>query len=272
MVEIDNTEEYKAARRVLLDALEALGLNRKALVLIGAQAIYLHVGEGDLALAPYTTDADLLIHPKELEDIPNLSKTLENAGFKLSIKPGTWTMESTNVQLDFIVPATLGGGGRRGARLGSHGNEIARKTTGLEACIVDRTLVMVKSMDPGNSRSFEIFLAGPASLLVAKLFKISERMDKTDRLQDKDGLDIFRILRGIETRTLCERLDDLSEHPTIGKEIKQARKFFEEFFSKRDGIGTQMVLRSVENLEDAEEIALSCQILSSELLNGWKKR
>ena len=50
--------EYVAARRVLLDALEAIGKHRKAVVLVGAQAIYLHVGEGDLAISPYTTDGD----------------------------------------------------------------------------------------------------------------------------------------------------------------------------------------------------------------------
>jgi hypothetical protein len=41
--------EYIAARRVLLDALEALGAQRKAIVLVGAQAIYLRVGAGDMA-------------------------------------------------------------------------------------------------------------------------------------------------------------------------------------------------------------------------------
>ena len=45
--------EYIAARRVLLDALDALGEQRKAFVLVGAQAIYMHVGEGNLAVAPY---------------------------------------------------------------------------------------------------------------------------------------------------------------------------------------------------------------------------
>ena len=33
--------EYVAARRVLLDAFEALGAHRKSVVLVGAQAIYL---------------------------------------------------------------------------------------------------------------------------------------------------------------------------------------------------------------------------------------
>jgi len=46
--------EYVAARRVLLDALEALRAHLDALVLVGAQAIYLHTGAIDLALAEAT--------------------------------------------------------------------------------------------------------------------------------------------------------------------------------------------------------------------------
>lgn len=38
---------YIAARRVLLDALNALGPHRASVVLVGAQAIYLHVGDGE---------------------------------------------------------------------------------------------------------------------------------------------------------------------------------------------------------------------------------
>ena len=36
--------DYVEARRVLLDALEALGAQRRAVVLVGAQAIYHRVG------------------------------------------------------------------------------------------------------------------------------------------------------------------------------------------------------------------------------------
>jgi hypothetical protein len=46
----ERDELYTVARTVLLDALEALGEHRKALVLVGAQAIYLRVGEADLAV------------------------------------------------------------------------------------------------------------------------------------------------------------------------------------------------------------------------------
>jgi hypothetical protein len=62
------------ARRVLLDALEALAAHRDALVVIGAQAIYLHTGGADVALAETTKDSDLAIDPRELLDDPRIEK------------------------------------------------------------------------------------------------------------------------------------------------------------------------------------------------------
>lgn len=58
---------YLLARRILLDALEAIGEQRNAIVLVGAHAIYLHVGEeADLAVAPFTMDGDLAVVPTKL--------------------------------------------------------------------------------------------------------------------------------------------------------------------------------------------------------------
>ncbi len=54
---------YVRARRALLDAGEALDAHRDVIVLVGAQAIYLHTGDADLAVAEYTTDADFACHP-----------------------------------------------------------------------------------------------------------------------------------------------------------------------------------------------------------------
>jgi hypothetical protein len=54
---------YVAARGVLLDALDALGEQREALILAGAQAIYIHTGAADRAVAEFTTDGDLVVNP-----------------------------------------------------------------------------------------------------------------------------------------------------------------------------------------------------------------
>jgi hypothetical protein len=54
---------YVRARAALLDTLDALEPHLDALVLVGAQAIYLHTGDAELTVAEYTTDADFSISP-----------------------------------------------------------------------------------------------------------------------------------------------------------------------------------------------------------------
>lgn len=260
--------EYVAARRVLLDAYEALGTHRKAVVLVGAQAIYLNVGEGDFAVSPYTTDGDLAIDPRELDDEPELKSTLEAAGFELTVRPGTWSMNE--VQIDFMVPASLGGPGRRGARLGVHGTELARKATGLEAAVVDHALVRVGALDATDTRGFDVRVAGVAALMVAKLHKIAERKSSPDRLQDKDGLDVLRLLRSAETVHLAGTLAKLAEHSIAGDATRQARVFLQEHFGDREGIGAQLAVRASVGLEDAATIAISCEALARRLLGAWK--
>src|SRR5215210_3400812 len=85
--------EYVLARKVLLDALEALGDQRNAVGLVGAQAIYLHTGDADLAVAPYTTDGDVALDPSRLKDDPRLAEALREAGFVADAQNvGTWIM------------------------------------------------------------------------------------------------------------------------------------------------------------------------------------
>ncbi len=52
---------YVEARRVLLDAAEALAAHFDSIVLVGAQAIYLHTGTADFAVAEFTTDVTNLL-------------------------------------------------------------------------------------------------------------------------------------------------------------------------------------------------------------------
>ncbi|HEY5815441.1 MAG TPA: hypothetical protein VIS95_03775 [Solirubrobacterales bacterium] len=88
-------EEYVQARRVLLDALEALGDQRDSVIVAGAQAIYLQVGPGSLPIADFTTDGDLALDPKRLADDPTLASLMEAGGFELkryegAQEPGIW--------------------------------------------------------------------------------------------------------------------------------------------------------------------------------------
>jgi hypothetical protein len=131
---------YGAARRVLIDALVALAPHGPAVIVVGAQAVYLRAGDADLTVAPYTTDGDLAIDPGRLEEIPQLAEAMAAAGFVRSAEPGVWLASATvageeiGIPVDLIVPeAAAPPGGRRGARLGVHGNRAARRARGLEA-------------------------------------------------------------------------------------------------------------------------------------------
>src|SRR5437899_702664 len=73
---------YIIARRTLLDVLEALEVQRRAVIVVGAQAIYLHTGEADVALAPYTTDGDLVLDIDALIDEPTLGEIMDRARFQ----------------------------------------------------------------------------------------------------------------------------------------------------------------------------------------------
>src|SRR6266508_1796876 len=103
--------QYVAARRVLLDALEARAAQERAVIVAGAQAIYLRTGEGEIGIAPYTADGDLAIDPALLRDEPHLDAAMRAAHFTRSLtEPGIW-LATTNVDgeeltipIDLIVP------------------------------------------------------------------------------------------------------------------------------------------------------------------------
>ena len=159
---------YVRARTALLDAADAVAEQLDALVLVGAQAIYLHTGRADFATAEYTTDADFCVAPAVLSDAPLLAGLLEARGFLPGEHPGAWSSPD-GIPVDLMVPEALAGPrSRRRARLGPHGERVARRAKGLEGAIVDRKLMTIPSLDPGTERCVTMLVAGPAALLVAK--------------------------------------------------------------------------------------------------------
>ena len=97
--------QYVRARCVFLDAVDALAAHLDSVVLVGAQAVYLHTGEAELfdAAAPYTTDADLAIGPADLADSPLLDELLIRRGFTLREPPGRW-VSPDGIYVDLMVP------------------------------------------------------------------------------------------------------------------------------------------------------------------------
>ena len=270
-------EIYSIARRVLLDALQSLGVHRDAVILVGAQAVYLRVGEAELAVAPYTTDGDLAINPALLTETPPLEKALARAGFypKTTDSVGIWISlqrttgnPRTEFAVDFLVPSSVSPGtGRRAAGLSGHDRRAARIVRGIEGALVDADFMRLAALEHEDQRAFSIRIAGPAALLVAKVHKIHDRQDTT-RQTDKDALDVLRLLRGTSTEEMANRFhyllaDDLSQEVS-----NEATELLSELFASRQGHGIGMVKRAVGTLADPDEIATSCRVLTVDLLQS----
>ncbi len=200
--------EYVAARRVLLDALEALTDHLPSLVLVGAQAVYHHTGDADLNVPLMTTDADLAIDTRGLADAPEIGAVLRGAGFVAGPNPGHWVAAS-DVAVDLMVvphQARTAKASARAARLAPHDRLTARIARGLEPALVDHERVAIRALEPTDTRTFDLAIAGPGALLVAKVIKISERLGQADRqpdrLKEKDALDAFRLLQAVGTADL----------------------------------------------------------------------
>lgn len=191
------------ARSVLLDALDALSDQREALILIGAQAIYIHTKAAPVALPETTKDSDIAIDRRALSDDPRLELALERAGFMLGDQPGSWRGR-LGVPVDLMTPAGMADpGGTRGARMPPRSHHATRRTAGLEPAVVDYSHLAMSALDESDPRTFTVKVAGPAALIVAKMHKLGERQAQSPhRLLDKDAHDVYRLLRGVPTQSL----------------------------------------------------------------------
>ena len=268
-------ELYVVARRVLLDAFDALGPHRDAIILVGAHAVYMRVGEADVAVAPHTTDGDLAIDPARLGRIPPLEQALSQAGFRLETgdSVGVWITHRatgdnpvTEVAIDLLVPASVSPGtGRRAARLPGHDPRSARIVRGLEGAIADSDTMRVAALDAPDGPMFDIRVAGAAALLVAKMHKIQDRAGTT-RSTDKDALDVLRLLRGTTTGDLAGRMRRLLADDVARPVAEEALDLLRSQFADRAGEGIQMAVRAIGVLGDPAETATSCNVLTRDLL------
>jgi hypothetical protein len=232
--------EYVEARRVLLDALDALREQLDAVVLAGAQAVYLRT-EGRLAgYQPFTTDADLVLDPARLVPTPSLGDAMMAAGFVLTPEPGVWEArfqrpgmeEEVVVPVDLIVPAHLAPkAGRRAARLpDEHGKTTARKSLGLEGTVVDYDAMVLSAFEPSDPRQITVNVAGVAALFVAKLHKLGDRLATPERLQPKDAGDVYRLFESTApdemATTLGTLLSDERSATTTEEALGHARRLF----------------------------------------------
>lgn len=262
---------YVEARRALLDALEALEPHLASLIVVGAQAIYIHAGEADVAVAPYTKDGDVAIDPRSLGSDPAIDEAMERAGFVPGLQPGIWNRTGTMAQVDLLVPDSLGGPGQhRGARVEGHGPRAMRRVSGMEAALVDNAVMSLRALEPSDPRVIEVRVAGPGALLVTKLHKLGDRQAQPSRLNDKDAHDVYRLLVAVPTEDLAARLVVLGADPVSSAATDTAVNHLRSMFASRDAVGSQMAARAVGPLADPETITAAVAALTGDLLQALR--
>lgn len=266
MLNPDQDPLYVAARRVLLDACDALGKLRDAMVLVGAQAIYLQASDVGLdVVSPFTSDADLSIDPARLDSAPAIVEAMNNAGFKLKIKaggngvePGAWQIivdvggDPTPIEVDLMVPESVAPGRGRDAKLPAHGKNASRIGPGLEASVIDHHQMTIASLEPHrDTRTTILRVAGTAALLIAKAHKIGERVDegKEYRIKPKDAGDVFRLMRSpMPPDAVGARLAELRRNPMCGASVETGIDYLKRLFGNERAPGVDL---AVENLVSA---------------------
>ncbi len=262
-------EQYIRARTALLDATDALALHLDSIILVGAQAIYIHIGAADLIIAEFTTDADFSVEPTLLSDEPLLTDLLDASGFTPREHPGGWRTPS-GVYVDLMVPEALAGRGTRGADLGVHGHRVARRALGLEGARVDREQLTITSLDPADDRSVTMNVAGPGALIVAKAHKIWERTTIDDRVRDKDALDVYRILQAIPTVDLAGRISLMRDSQEAGEVTAAAIQHLQSLFGTPSGAGIELAVRATRAIIDPDELTLTLATLTSDLMSALR--
>ncbi|MCM2420221.1 hypothetical protein [Streptomyces sp. RKAG293] len=255
------------ARRVLLDGLDALSDHLPALTIVGAQAVYLRTPDAAISNAPFTSDGDLSIDPQLLGEQPHLDVALRAAGFDLidESQPGLWKRHEAvgdkivPVELDLLIPRQLSlKNGKRSARVPPHGAMSARWIEGLEVAAVDRSPMVVRSLEPGDHRSVTVHVAGPAALLVAKAYKIVDRLKQADvrpdRLTDKDAGDVLRIMMTVSSRQLAQTFSSLRGDVRVGDIATQGLVKLYELFGGAATPGVEMAVSALRGDVPEERI------------------
>lgn len=264
------------ARSALLDALEAPINNITLLSSLARKAIYLRSGQAIVAIAEATKDSDLAVDPRELPGEPLLEEAMKTAGFypNANGQPGAW-LNRDGIPVDLMVPGALSEGGKshRGARIPPHSNHATRRTVGLEASVVDNDVLPITALDPADGRTFNARVAGPAALLIAKIRKIYERRDQSDRLNDKDAHDVYRLLLATtDMDALGASFGRLISNPVSKVVTQQAIDWLPTLFA--DGpqaLGSTMAGRAEEGAGDPDVVSASVSALAADVLAVVKK-
>ena len=111
---------------------------------------------------------------------------------------------------------------------------------------MDKDEIEIAAVSPGDPRRFGSRVAGPAALLVAKLFKVQERVaaGRQDRIADKDSRDLYRLMLTIPMSEFTPRLERMLDASVSRETTTTALGYLDELFGAPAAVGVTMAERA----------------------------
>lgn len=259
------------ARNVLITALEALGSHRHAITLIGAQAVLEHTMDIDGVPMTVTSDGDAAISPALIDQDADIGQALTAAGFvQDGDRPGIWSCpdsEGNPVGFDLLVPESVAGAGRRGARVHGQSKYALGRAAGLELSLLDREERTIMSLD-GSGRSTDTFIAGVAALMCAKSYKLAERLadlpaGRRNRVKPKDAGDVWRLMAVSNPESVRTIFESGERHDVMGAAIRQGHLYLLDLFSAT-AVGIELAVRDLGDEVGEKRVR--------QVMVGWMQR
>lgn len=245
--------ELVQARRVLLIGLRALSAQCEALTIIGAQAVFERTRSATEIPFTLTIDADTSLAPALVDVSRDIGLDMVAAGFKQeNDRPGIWSYSGCNardaVGFDILVPSSLAGAGRRGARLPGQDKHAVGKAQGLELTLIDRDKMRIDALD-GTGFHLDAYVAGPAAITCAKAYKLADRIYVRDgggknRVLPKDASDIWRIMAVSDPQHVRAIYAKAESDAAISAAVKKGREYLTMLFSEY-GEGADLAVRDL---------------------------
>ena len=129
----------------------------------------------------------------------------------------------------------------------------------------------LRALDAEDLRVINVKVASPAALMIAKLFKLDERMagSKPDRILAKDASDVLRMLRYNDAIVIGESLRAFSDAAIGFGTNETAIKFLRAQHQMRVSPMIELAVGYHREYEIAEQIRVSFRMLMQRLLGGY---
>jgi hypothetical protein len=125
----------------------------------------------------------------------------------------------------------------------------ARWIRGLEVAVEDRSPLTIPALEPGDQRTVTVHVAGTIALLVAKAYKISDRLAdearRPDRLTDKDAGDVLRLFMGTPPREAATDAARLRSSERVGAIAEAGLSLLGDLFGRPGSRGVDMAVRAL---------------------------